>query len=268
MADVPRLPAGNRATERLRAPSPARKHARLRLLPLAVVGALALIMVGVIAIGVVRALRGQGGNAAPGVAQTFAAPRSGTTGKINLIANAATVLLRPLETGNPNLLQGSYTPGKDRGNALMQHKGETWTLTEENGAKDAAEDAAWEIGLASGVALDLTLMLDASSADLNLQGLTLAGLGIESNAGTVRCTLPLDYHGDAMAAITANAGGVQLTVPTGAAVRVVIETRAGSRDVSPRFTQRDGGYETPEFATAKNRITLRIKANAGRVTVQ
>lgn len=167
------------------------------------------------------------------MAQTFAAPRSGTTGKIDLTANAATVVLRPLETNNANLLQGAYTPGKDRGNALLQHKGETWALSEENGTRDPTDAAAWEIGLASGVALDLTLMLNAASADLKLQGLTLAGLGIESNAGTVRCTLPLTYSGDAMAAITANAGGVQLTVPTGAAVRGVIETRAGSRDISP-----------------------------------
>lgn len=54
MSDVPRLPAGNRATERLRATPPASRP-RVRLLPLAVVGALALIMVGVIAVGVVRA---------------------------------------------------------------------------------------------------------------------------------------------------------------------------------------------------------------------
>lgn len=267
MSDVPRLPAGNRATERIHA-TPSVSRSRLRLLPLVVVGALALVMVGVIGIGVLRELQAPNSNAAPGVAQTFAAPRSGMTGKIALTANAATVVLRPLETNNANLLQGAYTPGRDRGNALVQHTGETWALSEENGAREPADAAAWEIGLAPGVALDLTLMLNATSADLNLQGLTLASLGIEANAGTVRATLPREYGGDAQAAITANAGSVQLTVPTGAAVRVVIETRAGSRDVSPRFMQRDGGYETPEFATAKNRLTLRVKANAGRVTVQ
>lgn len=267
MSDVPRLPAGDRAAEHLRA-SPPMGRVRLRLLPLAVVGALAVAMVSLIVVGVVRNVRAPDDNAAPGVAQTFAAPRSGTAGKIELTANAATVLLRPLAIGNPNLLQGTYTPGKDRGDALLQHKGDVWVLSEENGAREPADSATWEIGLATDVALDLTLLLNATSADLNLQGVTLASLSVEANAGTVRATLPANYSGDAKAAITANAGGVQLTVPAGAAVRLMIETRAGSRDVSPRFIARDGGYETPEFATAKNRLTVRIKANAGRVTVQ
>jgi hypothetical protein len=267
MSDVPQLPAGSRASEHSRPIEPGRTL-RQRLMPLAVLVAIGLVVVVVVGIWVVIATRGGGGNAAPGVAQTFAAPRAGTAAKVNLAANAATVGLHPLDLNYANLLQGSFTPGKDRGNALLQHKSDTWFLSEEDADRDHSDAAAWDVGLASGVGLDLSLSLGASSADLNMQGLTLAGLGIDANAGTVRLTLPTAYSGDVKSTIRAAAGSVQLTVPAGAAVRVIIETKAGSRDVSSRFTEKDGGYETPEFASAKTRITIRITADAGRVTVQ
>lgn len=206
-------------------------------------------------------------HAAAGVAQTFAAPRAGNDGKVNLAANAATVSLHPLDAANPNLLQGSFTPGKNRGDALLEHKGDVWQLSEENGDPETSDSAAWDIGVASGVTLNLTMTLNATSSDVNLQALTLSALQAEANASTLRLVLPTAYSGDVKGKITAAAGNVQITVPAGAAVRIVIETKAGSRDVPARFVQRNGGYETPEYAGAKNRLTLTVTANAGRVTL-
>ncbi len=202
-----------------------------------------------------------------GVAQTFAAPRAGNNGKIALTANAATVGIHPLDAGNPNLLQGSFTPGRDRGDALLQHKGDTWILQEENGSSDSPDSAAWDVGIAPDIALDLSMTLDATSSDVDLKALNLTVLNAEANASTFRLVLPASYTGDAKGRIKAAAGNVQVTVPPGAAVRIRIETKAGSRDVPSRFIQKNGGYETPEYAGAKNRLTLTISANAGRVTI-
>ncbi len=202
-----------------------------------------------------------------GVAQTFAAPRAGNNGKIALTANAATVGIHPLDAGNPNLLQGSFTPGRDRGDALLQHKGDTWIVQEENGSSDSPDSAAWDVGIAPDIALDLSMTLDATSSDVDLKALNLTVLNAEANASTFRLVLPASYTGDAKGRIKAAAGNVQVTVPPGAAVRIRIETKAGSRDVPSRFIQKNGGYETPEYAGAKNRLTLTISANAGRVTI-
>lgn len=228
-------------------------------------GVAALLLL-IVVITIVVNLRG-GRHAAPGVAQTFAAPRAGNSGTIEVTANAATVGIHPLDIGNPNLLQGSFTPGKDRGDALLQHQGETWKLAEENGSTDSADSAVWDIGIAAGIALDLTMTLNATSSDVDLKALTLTALDAEAKASTLRLVLPSTYGGDTKGKITAAAGQVQVTVPPGAAVRIVIETKAGSRDVPPRFIQKNGGYESPEYAGAKNRLTLSISANAGRVTV-
>lgn len=202
-----------------------------------------------------------------GVAQTFAAPRAGNNGKIALTANAATVGIHPLDAGNPNLLQGSFTPGRDRGDALLQHKGDTWIVQEENGSSDSPDSAAWDVGIAPDIALDLSMTLDATSSDVDLKALNLTVLNAEANASTFRLVLPASYTGDAKGRIKAAAGNVQVTVPPGAAVRIRIETKAGSRDVPSRFIQKNGGYETPEYAGAKNRLALTISANAGRVTI-
>ncbi|HEY7909671.1 MAG TPA: hypothetical protein VIC60_12390, partial [Thermomicrobiales bacterium] len=202
---------------------------RRRLILLGGGGAIFLLLI-VIVVAVLLNVRGDK-HAAAGVAQTFAAPRAGNSGKVTLIANAATVGVHPLDTGNPNLLQGSFTPGKDRGDALLQHKGETWMLQEENGSADSADSAAWDVGIAPGIALDLSLTLDATSSNVDLQALSLTALSAEANASTLRLVLPASYTGDAKGQIKAAAGNVQVTVPPGAAVRFVIETKAGSRDV-------------------------------------
>ena len=113
----------------------------------------------------------------------------------------------------------------------------------------------------------LSMTLDATSSDVDLKALNLTALNAEANASTFRLVLPASYTGDAKGRIKAAAGNVQVTVPPGAAVRIRIETKAGSRDVPSRFIQKNGGYETPEYAGAKNRLTLTISANAGRVTI-
>lgn len=238
---------------------------RRRLLLVGVGGAIFLLGI-VIIVAVLLLTRGDR-HAAAGIAQTFAAPRAGNSAKIALTANAATVGVHPLDIGNPNLLQGSFTPGKDRGDALLQHKGDTWALQEENGSADSADSAAWNVGIAPGITLDLSMTLDATSSDVDLQALSLSSLSAEANASTFRLVLPATYTGDARGQIKAAAGNVQVTIPPGAAVRIMIETKAGSRDVPARFVQRNGGYETPEYAGAKNRLTLTISANAGRVTI-
>jgi hypothetical protein len=140
-------------------------------------------------------------------------------------------------------------------------------LQEENGSPDSADSAAWDVGIAPGIALDLSLTLDATSSNVDLQALSLTALSAEANASTFRLILPASYSGDVKGTIKAAAGNVQVTIPPGAAVRIVIQTKAGSRDVPSRFVQKNGGYETPDYASAKNRLTLTISANAGRVTI-
>jgi hypothetical protein len=238
---------------------------RNRRLALGGAGVLLLLVLFII---VAAIINHRGGHyAAAGVAQTFAAPRAGNSAKIALTANAAMVSVHPLDTGNPNLMQGSFTPGKERGDATLTHKGDTWALDEENGSADSPDSATWDVGIASDIALNLTMTLDATSSDVDLKALTLTALTAEANASTLRLVLPASYSGDTKGRITAAAGNVQVTVPPGAAVRIVIETKAGSRDVPSRFVQKNGGYETPEYASAKNRLTLTISANAGRVTI-
>lgn len=265
MSELPMLPpSSNAKTARIPFRLSTRGNQRFWVIGGAAVVMLALVVL--VAVVVTRINSGKG-NPAAGVAQTFAAPKSTTNSTIDLTSNAATINLHPLDVGNPNLLQGSFTPGKDRGDAVLQHKGDTWTVREENGASEPEDTASWDVGMASGVALDLSLAADASSSDLNFTGLTLAKLRASANAGTMRVILPTTFGGDVKGTITAKAGTVQITVPSGAAVRIVVTTRAGSRDMSSRFTQKNGGYETPEYASAKNRLTLTITADAGRVAV-
>ncbi len=261
MADFEQIPYEERAARR-----GWRRRLRISRLALVLAGGVALgILVLVVAIVIV--LHSGRSHTAAGVPQTFAAPRAGDTGAIALAANAATVSIHALDTSNPNLLQGSFTPGKGRGDANLQHKGDTWRLSEESADPNSGETANWDVGIAPGVALNLTLSLNASSSDVDLKAATLTGLSADACASALRLVLPTTYSGDVKGKVNASAGNVQITVPPGAAVRLIIETKGGSRDVPARFTQRNGGYETPDYASAKNRLILTVYAPAGRVTV-
>jgi hypothetical protein len=107
--------------------------------------------------------------------------------------------------------------------------------------------------------------LEVNAGDLrtDLAGATLDRLAVEVNAGSVAIGLPADsFSGD----LAANAGSLALCVPDGLALRVRSTAALGSIDVDGLVRAGDA-WETPGYATARNKADLAIEASVGSVTI-
>ena len=148
--------------------------------------------------------------------------------------------------------------------------------------------ASWRLGLPTGPTVDLDLGLNAGSGTVELAGANLSRLDAAVNAGSFRVDLrdiasvgALDVAVNAGSAIvwlpnralegkiTANAGSVSICAPDDLGLRLLVgDNPISSNDFDSQGLVRVGdGWESPDFATAAVRITLRTEANAGSMSL-
>jgi hypothetical protein len=127
-------------------------------------------------------------------------------------------------------------------------------------------------GGSSRVVLDGAALRDASfetnagSLTVDLRGVTaIADVEIHTNFGSTIVRLP---PRSLTGSIDVNAGSASICVPTGAGLRVEIDTVAGSNDLAAHGLVRTGDdnevWETPGFAAAGVRLALTVDVTAGR----
>jgi hypothetical protein len=145
----------------------------------------------------------------------------------------------------------------------------------------------WDVGLSSGVPLDLRVQAGVGDAELNLVGLQLQSLRVDGNIGAVAITLPSVGH-SYPATIRGAAGAVALNVPDGAAgtvnvrggvgglavtiganaaVRVNVSGGLGRVVMEPGFNRLEaavpvlpntGVWETASYASATRRVEIDV----------
>ena len=91
---------------------------------------------------------------------------------------------------------------------------------------------------------------------------------VKLNAGDCKVTAP-SSAGNTSIKIDANAANVEVTIPTGVAARIQLDTSVTIIDIDKsRFPQSGDYYMSPDFGTGGNQVGLSIKCNAGRVQVK
>lgn len=162
----------------------------------------------------------------------------------------------------------------------------TWGITPETRA---------DVGLTPMIPLDLRISAASGSSTMDLSGLNLSSLVIDSGSGSVNLTLPKSgiagatrihtASGSAEIVIPANApvnlatdsgsGSLHIQVPAGAALRIdavadgsgslslpsgMLQTRRGNGDT--------GTWETSNFQTAPNKITITLQGvGSGSISI-
>jgi hypothetical protein len=124
----------------------------------------------------------------------------------------------------------------------------------------------WMVGLTAEVTLDLKIDAGASRAVLDLGGLRVRTLEIQTGASETRVLLP---RAAGATTVRAQAGAASLTleVPTGVAARIRTRMALGSSQVDPRFPASASGYESPDYATAANRVDIDVQGGVGSLRV-
>jgi hypothetical protein len=125
----------------------------------------------------------------------------------------------------------------------------------------------WTVGLTAEVPLDLRIDAGASRAVLDLRELRVRTLELQTGASDTRVLLP---RAAGATTVRAQAGAASLTleIPAGVAARIRSRMALGSTQVDQaRFPPSAGGYESPDYATAPNRVEIDVQGGVGSVRI-
>lgn len=126
----------------------------------------------------------------------------------------------------------------------------------------------WDVRLNDSVPLTVSVELGASSTRLDLEGLRVTELSIQTGASSTVVVLPA-RAGHTRASMSAGAASVDITVPAGVAARIRGMVGVGSLEVDQRrFPRREAYYKSPDFETAENRVDLQVEGGVGAVQVR
>jgi hypothetical protein len=126
----------------------------------------------------------------------------------------------------------------------------------------------WDVQLARDVPLDLEIDLDTGSSELNLGGLDVRTLDVETNAGEITVDLTGgDWVQNLDGALDSEAGTITLIVPADASVRIDADTMLG--DVDADGFERDGdAYVTAAYDEATPTLRFDIDTTVGEINLE
>ena len=125
----------------------------------------------------------------------------------------------------------------------------------------------WHVGLTDAVPLDLRVQAGASRSSIDLGDLRVRQLDLQTGASGTRVMLPR-AAGATTVAVRTGAASVMLEIPAGVAARIRSRMALGSTSVDQaRFPRTADGYESPDYATAPNRVDIDVQGGVGAVRI-
>jgi len=127
--------------------------------------------------------------------------------------------------------------------------------------------STWSIGLTDRVPLDVRIQGGANRSMLDLRELKVRRLELQTGASETRVILPRAAgHTDVKA--SHGAASMVMEVPAGVAARITTKMAIGQTRIDEtRFPRTAAGYESPDFATAANRVDIDAEGGVGSLTV-
>jgi hypothetical protein len=126
----------------------------------------------------------------------------------------------------------------------------------------------WTLGLTGEKPLDLRLDTGASRATIDLAELQVRQLELHSGAAETRVRLPR-AAGVTLVRTDTGVASLLIEIPPGVAARIRSTMGLGRVDVDPvRFQRVADGWQSPDVATAVNRVDLEVKGGMGSVTIR
>jgi hypothetical protein len=199
-----------------------------------------------------------------GLTETLALPLAGATeAGVRIQFGAGNLSTRPAAAGN--LVDGEYVGGvvhRVVGPGRVELRQDT-----RYGLPWLERPSNWTVGLTAEVPLDLRIDAGANRSLIDLRDLRVRGLELHTGASETRVLLP---RAAGMTTVRAEWGAASLTleVPTGVAARIRTRMAIGGTHVDQaRFPSTAGGYESPDFATAANRVEIDAQGGVGSLRV-
>jgi hypothetical protein len=190
--------------------------------------------------------------------------RAAGNASVRVKFGAGSLTTRPAALGA--LVDGDFRGGvvhrEHRPGFVELEQDTTWGLPWLN------QETAWTLGLTREVPLDLKVETGASRARLDLRDLKLRRLELKTGASESTVILPAAAGATD---VRAEAGAASLTfiVPTGVAARIRSKMALGSNQIDETLFPRMGdGFQSPDYASAANRVDLDIQGGVGSVRIR
>ena len=124
----------------------------------------------------------------------------------------------------------------------------------------------WQMGLTAEIPVDLRLDSGANRTTIDLRALRLRHLELHTGASETIVQMPAS--GQSSAHVVCGFASVVLEVPEGVAARVRGKVSMGSTTADQvRFPPTSGGWASPDFETARDRVDISVEGGFGSVKV-
>jgi len=161
---------------------------------------------------------------------------------------------------------GNLVDGRFEGGVLRRGLGAGKVSLEQDtryGTPWLERSSRWDVGLATGIPLELRLDVGASRSVLDLRDLRLRRLDLKTGASETRIVLPRSA-GLTTVDVSQGAAALTIEVPAGVAVRLRSRMGLGSVNVDQsRFPAVPGGYASADYETAANRVEIHAEGGVG-----
>jgi hypothetical protein len=217
---------------------------------------------------------GSGGSIAP--REQAAVPLEGASEAEITVHHGAGRLTIGSGAGSDQLASGSFGGGLEASRRLdgsrlcvdMRVKDRDWThyvFGPWNGGWAGRLD--WDFGLNPSIPIALRLETGASESRLALLDLKVRELVLKTGASSTTVDLPASA-GFTRMRVESGAASVKIHVPDGVAASIKVSSAiAGIHVSNARFPRTGGRYESPDYATAANKVEIDIEMGAGAVDV-
>ena len=130
-----------------------------------------------------------------------------------------------------------------------------------------SSEEEWNVGLNPRVVYDLDLSLGVGESTVDLTRLEMSGGRLDVGVGRTEVRLP--DSGRFTLVVSGGVGELRIIAPSDVALRAEVDTGVGSFNNNSRMRPvGDNVYETEDFATADNAITLIVNVGVGSITIE
>jgi hypothetical protein len=118
---------------------------------------------------------------------------------------------------------------------------------------------AWQLDLTRRIPLTVRINAGLGFNQLDLSQLKLTSLDYQTIYGQTEIRLP--SQGRVTADIRQSAGALTIEIPAGVAARIQASSRFGALQIDGDYEAIQGVYQSPGFATARNRVDLKVNGD-------
>lgn len=127
-------------------------------------------------------------------------------------------------------------------------------------------DQRWDLTLSDRVPLELFVDSGVGRSELDLRGLELSGIRVDSGVGEIVVTLP--DTGGYRGSFDSGVGATHIRIPAGVAASIEVDTGVGAVEVNGDFVRSGDRYQTPGFDGARERVELSVDGGVGAITIE